>query len=100
MSVKLLWKGAECWAECLKLLSVAESALHPKELDSEMDECQNMNELIVLRRYFPSFLLDLEIYTLIFTSRYSHHLRICFSTIFLVIAADEALHVYGLFYLF
>ncbi|XP_031742853.1 uncharacterized protein LOC101203097 isoform X2 [Cucumis sativus] len=48
--VKLLWKGAECWAECLKLLSVAESALHPKELDSEMDECQNMNELIVLRR--------------------------------------------------
>ncbi|CAK9329707.1 unnamed protein product [Citrullus colocynthis] len=42
--VKLLWKSAECWAECLKLLSVAESALHPKELDSEM------NEFIVLRR--------------------------------------------------
>lgn len=48
--VKLLWKGAECWAECLKLLSVAESALHPKELDSEMNEYQNMNEFIVLRR--------------------------------------------------
>ncbi|XP_038879763.1 uncharacterized protein LOC120071512 [Benincasa hispida] len=48
--VKLLWEGAECWAECLKLLSVAESAVHPKELDSERDECQNMNEFIVLRR--------------------------------------------------
>lgn len=66
MSVKLLWKGAECWAECLKLLSVAESALHPKELDSEMDECQNMNELIVLRRYVSLFLLDLERYTYLY----------------------------------
>lgn len=77
MSVKLLWKGAECWAECLKLLSVAESALHPKELDSEMNEYQNMNEFIVLRRSVTSFLLAWGSYMLIFPSRYSHHLKIC-----------------------
>ncbi|XP_022135025.1 uncharacterized protein LOC111007124 isoform X2 [Momordica charantia] len=50
MTVKLLWKGAECWADCLRLLSVAESTLHSKELDSEMDGCQNMHEFVVLRR--------------------------------------------------
>ena len=65
MSVKPLWKGAECWAECLKLLSVAESALRSKELDLEMDGYHNMNGSVVLRRSVTSFLLASERYILI-----------------------------------
>lgn len=33
--VKPLWKSAECWKECLELLSVAEAAISCKESDSE-----------------------------------------------------------------
>lgn len=66
MTVKLLWKGAECWADCLRLLSVAESTLHSKELDSEMDGCQNMHEFVVLRRS-----LAVTVFFLVFLPGYS-----------------------------
>ncbi|KAK8515411.1 hypothetical protein V6N13_139612 [Hibiscus sabdariffa] len=37
--VKLLWRGAECWKECLKLLSIAEHAVSSEEnLVSESGE--------------------------------------------------------------
>ncbi|KAL6973943.1 hypothetical protein U1Q18_028127, partial [Sarracenia purpurea var. burkii] len=31
--VKLLWRGAECWRESVKLLSIAEAALRSEELN-------------------------------------------------------------------
>ncbi|XP_022731509.1 uncharacterized protein LOC111286016 isoform X2 [Durio zibethinus] len=49
--VKLLWRGAECWKECLKLLSIAEQAVSSEELDSENGEYgQDFGGFIVRRR--------------------------------------------------
>ncbi|KAK6236888.1 hypothetical protein SCA6_012225 [Theobroma cacao] len=49
--VKLLWKGAECWKECLKLLSIAEQAVSSEELDSETGQFgHDFGGFIVRRR--------------------------------------------------
>ncbi|XVF48471.1 hypothetical protein PTKIN_Ptkin03bG0192900 [Pterospermum kingtungense] len=49
--VKLLWRGAECWKECLKLLSIAEQAVSSEELVSESGEFgQDFDGFIVRRR--------------------------------------------------
>ncbi|XAR66796.1 hypothetical protein NMG60_11013135 [Bertholletia excelsa] len=49
--VKLLWRGAECWTESLKLLNVAESALTSKELNSKgLHFGQKSDEFMVRRR--------------------------------------------------
>ncbi|XP_055960311.1 uncharacterized protein LOC126665552 isoform X2 [Mercurialis annua] len=48
---KLLWRGAECWNECLKLLSIAEKAALPIDSISEFgDSCHGFNNFIVRRR--------------------------------------------------
>ncbi|PON67087.1 FAD dependent oxidoreductase [Parasponia andersonii] len=49
---KLLWRGAECWNECLKLLSVAESAaIDSQELDSAISDFDpHFHGLIVRKR--------------------------------------------------
>ncbi|GMI84360.1 hypothetical protein like AT2G22650 [Hibiscus trionum] len=50
--VKLLWRGAECWKECLKLLSIAEEAVSSEEnLGSESGEFdQDFGGFLVRRR--------------------------------------------------
>lgn len=49
--VKLLWRGAKCWKECLKLLSIAEQAVSSEELVSESGEFgQDFGGFIVRRR--------------------------------------------------
>ncbi|KAL5839921.1 hypothetical protein ACOSQ4_012529 [Xanthoceras sorbifolium] len=49
--VKLLWRGAECWKECLKLLNIAEAALGSKESNLEVGESdQTFSEFVVRRR--------------------------------------------------
>lgn len=49
--VKPLWRGAECWEESLRLLSIAELAVGSKELNSKAQEItQNSNGFIVRRR--------------------------------------------------
>ncbi|KAE8678703.1 WD repeat-containing protein 76-like [Hibiscus syriacus] len=50
--VKLLWRGAECWKECLKLLSIAEQAVSSEEdLVSESGEFdQDFGGFLVRRR--------------------------------------------------
>ena len=58
---KLLWQGAECWNECLKLLSIAEAAIP-----------QNFNGFIVRRRFFshcitPLFCFFVDLVTLLST---------------------------------
>ena len=65
LAVKLLWRGAECWKECLKLLSIAEQAANSEVLVSESGEFgQDFGGFIVRRRFvfcslkyvcFPSF---------------------------------------------
>ncbi|XP_031257974.1 uncharacterized protein LOC116115999 [Pistacia vera] len=48
---KLLWRGAECWKESLKLLSIAEAAICSGESNSEMVESgPNLGEFVVRRR--------------------------------------------------
>ncbi|CAL5400499.1 unnamed protein product [Camellia sinensis] len=48
---KLLWRGAECWTESLKLLSIAEAAAGSNVFDSECQEfAQNSDGFIVRRR--------------------------------------------------
>ncbi|KAJ0030457.1 hypothetical protein Pint_14675 [Pistacia integerrima] len=48
---KLLWRGAECWKESLKLLSIAEAAISSGESNSEMEESgPNLSEFVVRRR--------------------------------------------------
>lgn len=59
-TVKPLWKGAECWKECLELLSIAEAAVGSNESDSETGEFgQNLNGFIVRRRFVCHFSLHL-----------------------------------------
>ncbi|XVE71089.1 hypothetical protein DITRI_Ditri10aG0122400 [Diplodiscus trichospermus] len=49
--VKLLWRGAECWNESLKLLSIAEEAVSSEKLVSESGEFgQEFGDFIVRRR--------------------------------------------------
>ncbi|KAH7841946.1 hypothetical protein Vadar_004436 [Vaccinium darrowii] len=49
--VKLLWRGAECWSESLKLLSIAEATMASKELKSETpDFAENCDSFIANRR--------------------------------------------------
>ncbi|GLT85392.1 hypothetical protein SLE2022_035830 [Rubroshorea leprosula] len=49
--VKPLWKGAQCWKECLELLSIAEAAVGSNKSDSETGEFgQNFNGFMVRRR--------------------------------------------------
>lgn len=58
LAVKLLWQGAECWNECLKLLSIAETAaLAFGEPNSEIGDPAQKFSNFVVRRRFPSFLL-------------------------------------------
>ncbi|KAF8389176.1 hypothetical protein HHK36_025869 [Tetracentron sinense] len=48
---KLLWRGTECWKECLKLLSIAEGTVGSMEADRvARDLDQDFDELIVWRR--------------------------------------------------
>lgn len=46
---KVLWRGGECWKECLKLLRVAEGAVQAKGLSLDASSF-NFDEPIVLRR--------------------------------------------------
>lgn len=46
---KVLWRGGECWKECLKLLTVAEGAVQAKGLSLDASSF-NFDEPIVLRR--------------------------------------------------
>ncbi|GMH04478.1 hypothetical protein Nepgr_006317 [Nepenthes gracilis] len=49
--VKLLWMGAECWTECLNLLSVAEEAATSLESNNMGPSCgQNTDGHIIRRR--------------------------------------------------
>ncbi|XP_048228111.1 uncharacterized protein LOC8262842 isoform X2 [Ricinus communis] len=49
--VKLLWRGAECWKECLTLLSVAEKAAVSKDSKFEFGESdQGFGSFIVRKR--------------------------------------------------
>ena len=54
VAAKLLWRGAECWNECLKLLSVAEeaaAAMDSEELDSGISDFDpHFRGLIVRKR--------------------------------------------------
>ncbi|XP_042507374.1 uncharacterized protein LOC122083581 isoform X2 [Macadamia integrifolia] len=46
---KLLWKGAECWKECLKLLNISEASVSSRESKNlSRDNCHD--ELLVWRR--------------------------------------------------
>ncbi|XP_058067543.1 uncharacterized protein LOC131216928 isoform X2 [Magnolia sinica] len=48
---KLLWSGAECWEECLKLLRIAETAEDGRTTEREaQDFTRNSNGLLVQRR--------------------------------------------------
>ncbi|TYH93016.1 hypothetical protein ES332_A13G224600v1 [Gossypium tomentosum] len=51
--VKLLWRGAECWKECMKLLSIAEQAVSSEEdfvsLSGEFD--QDFGGILDRRRF-------------------------------------------------
>lgn len=49
--VKLLWRGDECWGECLNLLNVAEEAAASRELSVGGPRYGlNTNQYIVRRR--------------------------------------------------
>lgn len=51
-AAKLLWQGAECWKESLKLLSIAEAAIGLEEANSELEESgQDLSEFVVRRRF-------------------------------------------------
>ena len=56
MAAKLLWRGAECWNECMKLLGIAEAAA----MASCDDFGSDSHRVIVRRRSFLS--LSLHIY--------------------------------------
>ncbi|KHG13315.1 putative oxidoreductase YurR [Gossypium arboreum] len=57
--VKLLWSGAECWKECMKLLSIAEQAVSSEEdfvsLSGEFD--QDFGGILDRRRHFSALFL-------------------------------------------
>ncbi|XP_043699603.1 uncharacterized protein LOC122650288 isoform X2 [Telopea speciosissima] len=46
---KLLWKGAECWKECLKLLNISEASVSSRESKNLAQE-NCVDELLVWRR--------------------------------------------------
>jgi len=46
--VKPLWRGEECWSECLHLLSIAEAAASVKSIDDGRG--QATNDYVVRRR--------------------------------------------------
>ncbi|KAK1549784.1 hypothetical protein Q3G72_007787 [Acer saccharum] len=49
--VKLLWRGAECWKECLNLVNIAEAALGSEKSNLEVGESgQTFSEFVVRRR--------------------------------------------------
>lgn len=48
---KLLWHGAECWRECLELLSIAETAAASSSSGAEKGDCnQSFGDFMVRRR--------------------------------------------------
>lgn len=51
LAAKLLWKGGECWKECLELLSVAEAAIDLEYSNSITESGQNFSEFVVRRRF-------------------------------------------------
>lgn len=59
LAVKLLWRGAKCWKECLKLLSIAEQAVSSEELVSESGEFGQDFGGFIVRRRFVFVLLDM-----------------------------------------
>ncbi|XP_043813610.1 uncharacterized protein LOC110617837 isoform X3 [Manihot esculenta] len=48
--VKLLWRGAECWKECLMLLSIAEMSALSKESNSELGGSGQCFDSFIVRR--------------------------------------------------
>lgn len=52
-AVKLLWQGAACWRETLKLLHIAEEAEHYEALNGEEEE-ELFHSSIVKRRFASS----------------------------------------------
>ncbi|XP_052182092.1 uncharacterized protein LOC127794866 [Diospyros lotus] len=48
--VKLLWRGAECWRESLKLLSIAEAAVGCSKLESESNCYTQSSDGFIVRR--------------------------------------------------
>lgn len=52
IAVKLLWRGAECWKECLMLLSIAEMAALSKESNSELGGSGQCFDSFIVRRRF------------------------------------------------
>ncbi|KAJ4957511.1 hypothetical protein NE237_024622 [Protea cynaroides] len=46
---KLLWKGADCWKECLKLLDIAEASVSSME-SKNLAQVHSVDELLVWRR--------------------------------------------------
>ncbi|XP_030546650.1 putative thiamine biosynthesis oxidoreductase ThiO isoform X1 [Rhodamnia argentea] len=49
--VKLLWQGAECWKECLKLLKIAERVVHKRNSNPQNVKLEwNLGDSIIRRR--------------------------------------------------
>lgn len=48
--VKPLWRAAECWEESLRLLSIAETALHSKEMGLNNKELNQSSVGVIVRR--------------------------------------------------
>lgn len=74
LAVKVLWRGEDCWNECLRLLSVAERALEARVPDSISQDSSFfcMDEPIVCRRQIAYLFLFASY---IFLSRLSHFLE-------------------------
>ncbi|XP_038700666.1 uncharacterized protein LOC119997601 isoform X2 [Tripterygium wilfordii] len=48
--VKLLWRGADCWKECMKLLHVAETEVCPNESNTEVGKSSQQCDRFIVRR--------------------------------------------------
>lgn len=53
LTAKLLWRGAECWKECQKLLNIAETIEHMRTSDLVDQDLANSSEGPLIQRRCP-----------------------------------------------